>query len=351
MLMSDQELSLKVKQESLLEIIRTQTEIAKLGIDLGSVMTCVAERAQQLTRASGAVVELAEGSEMVYRAACGTAETQLGLRLAREGSLSGLCVESGQILRCDDSHNDARVNRAACEKVGLRSMIVVPLRHLDSTIGVLKVMSSTVCAFDEEDSYLLGLISELIAAAMFHATRFEAKDLLYRATHDPLTGLANRALFFDRLRYCLTRAQRHSEKVGLLNIDMDGLKPINDRYGHRAGDAAIKEVSSRLAGVSRRSDTVARMGGDEFGVILSPIGSREAAHSYASRVCERLNVPFEFEQQPINLSASLGIAVFPDNGTEIEVLIDEADRLMYEVKRLRKSASATAGPDGVQPNR
>lgn len=111
---------------ALLEIIRTQTEIAKAGMDLGNVMALVAERTQQLTNAVGAVVELAEGDDMVYRAASGSAASQLGLRIGREGSLSGLCVRERKILVCDDSETDERVDREACRKVGLRSMIVVP---------------------------------------------------------------------------------------------------------------------------------------------------------------------------------------------------------------------------------
>jgi hypothetical protein len=95
----------------LLEIIRAQTEIAKLGMDLGAVMAFVAERVQQLTHAGGAIVELAEGDDMVYRAAAGMAKNQLGLRLKREGSMSGLCVAEGAALQCDDSEQDPRVDR------------------------------------------------------------------------------------------------------------------------------------------------------------------------------------------------------------------------------------------------
>ncbi|NLP82170.1 GAF domain-containing protein, partial [Acinetobacter baumannii] len=123
---------------TLLEIVRAQSQIAKLGTDLGAIMALVAERAQHLTCATGAVVEMAEGDEMVYRATSGLTETLPGLRLARQGSLSGLCVQTGEILHCTDSETDPRVDREACRRVGLRSMVVTPLRHLDTTVGVLK---------------------------------------------------------------------------------------------------------------------------------------------------------------------------------------------------------------------
>jgi diguanylate cyclase (GGDEF)-like protein len=323
--------------ETLLEIVRTQTEIAKLGLDLGGVMAFVAERVQKLTHAKGAVVELAEGDDMVYRAAAGNLAGQLGLRLSRAGSLSGLCVEKGTILRCDDSELDPRVDREACRRVGLRSMIVTPLKHLDTTVGVLKVVAPEVSAFSDGDIRALELMSELIAAAMFHAARHETSELYLQATHDALTGLPNRALFYDRLRQAIHLAVRGAGTLGILNLDMDGLKPINDRYGHRAGDAAICEAARRMSKSARRSDTVARVGGDEFGMILHGISSRGDAELQSQRLTENVREPFEFEGQALDLDVSVGIAILPDDGTDMTALMDQADRAMYEVKRSRKT--------------
>src|SRR5262245_44639382 len=139
----------------LLAVIRTQTEIAKLGLDLNGVMTLVAERALGATGATGAVVELAEGADLVYRAVAGTAAGMLGLRLNRKASLSGLCVESAATLRCDDTETDSRVDREACRKVGLRSMIVVPLIHHGDAVGALKVFSPALAAFGDREIQLL----------------------------------------------------------------------------------------------------------------------------------------------------------------------------------------------------
>src|SRR5262245_60184328 len=107
----------------LLAVIRTQTEIAKLGLDLSGVLALVADRARGITGAAGAVVEIAEGDEMVYRAASGSAAGLLGLRLRRSTSLSGLCVAAAVPLHCDDAEVDPRVDRDACHRVGLRSMV------------------------------------------------------------------------------------------------------------------------------------------------------------------------------------------------------------------------------------
>lgn len=323
--------------ERLLGVIRMQTEIAKQGLDLGGVISVVAQRAQVLTGANGAVVELAEGEEMVYRAAAGIAEVQLGLRLRRDGSLSGLCVASGRPLLCDDAATDPRVDRAACERVGLRSMVVVPLRHGDSLVGVLKVMSREPGAFDEADIELLELMTELIAASMYHATQYQANELFHLATHDSLTGLPNRALFFDRLRHGLASARRGNDKLAVLILDMDGLKPINDRFGHRAGDAALRQVAARILAVSRQSDTVARLGGDEFGIVLYRVSDRDGATQQGVRLAESIAASFSFEQREIELGASIGVAVFPEDGDDIEILVEKADQNMYAVKRGRES--------------
>lgn len=322
--------------ETLLAIVSAQTEIAKLGLDLGGVMSFVTERVQQLTHADGAVLELAEGDEMVYRASSGIAATLLGLRLKRNGSLSGLCVESGEILRCVDSEIDPRVDREACRRVGLRSMIVTPLRHVDTTVGVLKVVGAAADAFTDDDIRALELMSELIAAAMFHVAKHETSELYLLATRDALTGLPNRALFYDRLRQAIQLAQRSSEPLGILNLDLNDLKPINDRYGHRAGDAAIKAAADRMNRTARRSDTVARVGGDEFAVILPGIHSKADAERLGMRMVEQVREPFEFEGRVLDLDISVGAAVLPDDGVEMTTLIDRADQAMYEAKRIRK---------------
>lgn len=325
----------------LLAVIRTQTEIAKLGLDLNGVMVLVAQQAQSITAAGGAVVELAEADDMVYRAVSGSAQGQLGLRLNRSTSLSGLCVATARALRCDDSESDSRVDREACRKVGLRSMIVVPLIHLDQAVGVLKVLSPTASAFNEGDIKVLTLMSELIAAAMFHAAKYGTDELFKRATLDGLTGLANRALFYDRLRHAIAQARRKSQRMGVLMLDMDGLKAINDRQGHRAGDAAIKELASRISCHARESDTAARLGGDEFGLVLSSVEDRQGAIQAGRRISEGAEKPFTFEGVPLRLGASFGAAIYPDDADQPDALVEIADQAMYVTKRERKRMGLT----------
>jgi diguanylate cyclase (GGDEF)-like protein len=323
--------------QRLLAVIKTQTDIAKLGLDLGGVMALVTERAQEFTAAAGAVVELAEGSDMVYRAVSGIAAGQLGLRLKRDTSLSGMCVNEGRSLRCDDSETDDRVDREACRRVGLRSMVVVPLVHDKQAVGALKVMGREPGCFDDKDMETLNLMSDLIAAAMYHATQHSQSELFHRATHDGLTGLANRALFYDRLRQSLAQAERVSGQLAVLNLDMDGLKPINDTHGHKAGDEAIKALAERISEGSRDTDTVARVGGDEFAMVLVPVDGRPGVATRAERIGAQIARPYTFDGKPLELGASIGWSVYPDDGKDVGALVEKADAAMYAVKKTRKN--------------
>ena len=319
----------------LMEIIRLQTEIAKLGLDLSGVVNAVVERIPTITNAEGAIVEYTEGDEMVYRGASGITRPLLGTRVKREACLSGLCVREGQILRSDDAMVDPRVDRGPCEVAGIRSMVVAPLKHDGSTVGVVKLVSTSTFAFTARDVRVLELMSDLIAAAMYYAARNETNALYQQATHDSLTGLANRSLFLDRLRHRVAQGRRQIEPLGILIIDMDGLKHVNDSYGHRAGDAAIREIALRISRIPRRSDLVGRLGGDEFGVIVGEISDRVDLLAIVERVSHETDQPFRFEGRTLHLTASIGHARYPEDGKDVDALLEAADLSMYEMKRTR----------------
>lgn len=327
-------------REKLLEVIAVQTEVARLGLDLGGLMDLVVQRTLSLVNADGAVVELAEGEDMVYRAAAGMARGSLGLRLQRGSSLSGLCVTQGRALHCDDALADPRTDRAACQRLGIRALVVVPLRHGDETVGVLKAMSSQVGRFEPRDIALLEMLADLVGASMYFATRYAPHELFHKATHDGLTDLPNRSLFLDRLRSSLAQATRDGLPLAVLMLDMNGLKPINDRHGHRAGDAALLEFSRRLTGGVRQSDTAARLGGDEFGVLLRPLASDGGLEATVNRLARQLNGSFEFEGRMLQVGASIGAACFPEDGSELPRLIDVADQRMYRHKRALRHVAA-----------
>ena len=182
---------------------------------------------------------------------------------------------------------------AACRAVGLRSMVVVPLRFEQTVVGVLKIMSLRPSAFCPRQIEILRLMADFLAVATYFSTRCQSDALFHRATHDFLTGLANRALFLDRLRNAVNLAGRDRRRTAVLVIDMDGFKQINDRHGHRAGDMAIREFARRLEHATRKSDTVARLGGDEFILVLpgtDAAGASRVAAKQALRSSQRADL-------------------------------------------------------------
>lgn len=154
----------------------------------------------------------------------------------------------------------------------------------------------------------------------------------YLALHDELTGLPNRRLFHDRLNYALERARRTGTNTALLLVDLDQFKQINDTFGHHAGDRVLEHVGEVFLARVRRSDTVARTGGDEFAVILDEPISRMDADAVAQSLVELLDEPLKFGEMSIPIGASVGIALFPDDALDAEGLFIAADLQMYETK-------------------
>ncbi|WP_296643392.1 diguanylate cyclase [Thiobacillus sp. 65-1402] len=152
------------------------------------------------------------------------------------------------------------------------------------------------------------------------------------ATHDPLTGLANRRLFYDRLQQAIRHAHRYGGKVGILYVDMDRFKDINDRHGHHIGDAVLMEVAQQLRDCVRESDSVARLGGDEFVVLLEGVQGRHDCVAAALKIEHSLAHSTRFDDLHLGIDASIGQAVYPDDGSDEDALIRAADAAMYRVK-------------------
>jgi diguanylate cyclase (GGDEF)-like protein/hemerythrin-like metal-binding protein/PAS domain S-box-containing protein len=169
------------------------------------------------------------------------------------------------------------------------------------------------------------------------------------AFYDPLTDLPNRALFFDRLRQPVAAAKRSGEPVAVLMADLDGFKAINDAHGHQCGDLVLKAVAERLAACSRETDTVARLGGDEFAAILPGVGGRDRAAAVAERMIQALRAPFRLGARDHAVSASIGIALCPDDSTNMDHLLALADAAMYESKARGKSRFTFAQPGALPP--
>jgi diguanylate cyclase (GGDEF)-like protein len=155
--------------------------------------------------------------------------------------------------------------------------------------------------------------------------------------HDPLTGLPNRILFYDRLAHAIAQAKRTQKKLAVLFIDLDNFKDINDTLGHTCGDILLTKVASRLGERMRESDTVARLSGDEFAIILGDLSGPGDALNGAERILDVLAQPFDLDTSAASLSASVGISIYPDDAKDPDELVHHADTAMYNVKHTTKS--------------
>lgn len=162
--------------------------------------------------------------------------------------------------------------------------------------------------------------------------RMEAA-LEHRALHDPLTDLANRSLFFDRLRQAIHAARRDGTQLALVMLDVDGFKAINDTRGHSTGDAVLKEVASRLQLGLRATDSAARLGGDEFAWILPRVRSRRSVDSMVRKRLAFAKEPIKVDGGEIAVGLSAGVAIYPEDGEDTDTLLRQADAAMYSVKR------------------
>jgi diguanylate cyclase (GGDEF)-like protein/PAS domain S-box-containing protein len=161
--------------------------------------------------------------------------------------------------------------------------------------------------------------------------------LEHRALHDPLTDLANRTLFFDRLLQSIHSARRDRSKVALAMLDLDGFKAINDEFGHATGDDVLRRLAARLRKDLRASDTAARIGGDEFAIILPHVATAKAVDAMVRKRLAIAQEPIKTGRRTIDVQVSAGIAMYPDDGRDADTLIRHADSAMYSAKREGRS--------------
>lgn len=215
---------------------------------------------------------------------------------------------------------------------GPSNWLGVPLILNDSVLGALVIESpSEHTHYRDADQELLQFVATQVATVV---ERKRAEDhLRFLAHHDPLTGLTNRSLFYDRLETALKSASRHNSHVALLYLDLNDFKQINDNLGHEAGDQLLIETARRLEQCTRETDTVARMGGDEFTVLLTDIGDLAAAEAAVGKIREVMAAPMVLEGQRVLISFSVGVALYPEDGHTARNLLGRADSKMYEQKR------------------
>jgi diguanylate cyclase (GGDEF)-like protein/PAS domain S-box-containing protein len=200
--------------------------------------------------------------------------------------------------------------------------------HKDGSVYTVEQILTPL--LDEE-----GLLKNFVSVLQDVTARKKIEaQMVYRAHHDPLTDLPNRVMFHDRLTQALAWARRHGRLVSVMFLDLDRFKQMNDEFGHGTGDKILQTVAARLYHCVRATDTVARLSGDEFTVILQDVLRVQDVYQVAQKILDRLEQPLPLEGQTLSTKTSMGIAVYPLDGTDPDVLLQRADRAMYKAKGL-----------------
>jgi diguanylate cyclase (GGDEF)-like protein/PAS domain S-box-containing protein len=208
------------------------------------------------------------------------------------------------------------------------------LMRRDGTIFSAEIVTSPIRSLDGTTTGYICLIRDIT-----ERKRAE-EELAYMATHDSLTGLPNRTLFSDRLTMALTQGRRSKKNLAVMLLDLDYFKDVNDTLGHSMGDQLLRAVGNRLSGLLRKGDTIARIGGDEFLLLLPELLQLEYATTLAQKILLAFREPFVFNDHQLHITTSIGIAMFPDDGDNADALMKSADIAMYRAKN--------KGRDGFQ---
>jgi diguanylate cyclase (GGDEF)-like protein len=255
----------------------------------------------------------------------------------------GPCLEAyrgGEAVSVPDLSTDTRFLRfsAGASRAGLAAVFTFPMSLNGNTFGALDLYRDEPGVLDPSDLAAAQVLAD-VAGAYIHNARghADAEDTLHllrqQNLHDPLTGLANRTLFEERLDHAVARARRSKAAVAVLYVDLDHFKAVNDRHGHQIGDQLLVAVANRLSSVVRSSDTLARLSGDEFVIVCEDLENPHLAEHVAHRVVTALHPKFQLGAVALTVSASVGIAFAGSGGEVPDTLLRDADYAMFQAKR------------------
>jgi diguanylate cyclase (GGDEF)-like protein len=312
-----------------------------LNLSLDAVLEAILESAMELVSADDTHIFLYEHGVLSYGAALFDGHQQNKPYMdPRPHGITYQVAREGVMLVVNDIMSDPLFNDRRWEG----SIISLPLKIGTTVLGVMNVALKRPHTFTENEIRALEFLGDQASIAIQNAKLYEQsqqeisdriraeKAIKHLANHDALTGLPNRRLFNERINLEIAHAQRNKQKIGIMLFDLDHLKKVNDSYGHNVGDLLLQAVAQRLLGLLRKSDTVARMGGDEFLLILPEMHQPQDAIQTAERILTALSTPFHLEGYEVNLTTSIGISFFPDDGDDVNTLVKNADIAMYKAK-------------------
>ncbi len=308
-------------------------------VDFDRIGAIVVGRMREVVRGRAWMLLLPDESQP-GRFLARTADSSAGSLTGREFSFSARELEElgrspqGLVM----GPNTVRPTMPAMIGIDPQDIFVLPITVDGGLRGMIVVGGTQRGGPDAEEVGLLQDLGDRVAVALATASR--DRELYRRAHFDPLTQLPNRQLFLDELKRELARAERHGSKAALLFIDLDGFSGVNDTLGHAVGDDLLVHVATRLRGCMRKSDIVARLGGDEFTVVLSDVREPSDASTVAQHLIDVLSAPYDVGYGDTYVTASVGIAVYPTDGTAAQELLQHSDMAMYRAKERGRGSHA-----------
>ena len=302
----------------LAQVVETQTSIARAGLDGPAVLRLVAAQAKELTSAAGAALVGVAGPNTTVLSAAGTAAPLLAGVETNVLGIAAEVVSQGAPGLWPDAGGEPG------------SAAAVPVRVRSQVVAALVVVGERPGTFSGEDVQVLQLLAGLAGAAILagqapaEVRAADAERLAHLSTHDPLTMLPNRALFGDRLRHALSLARRHRTRLCIMAVDLEGFEDISARLGPAAGDEVLRMVAERLRLTLREPDTLARLAGGEFVMLLSGDVTPEAARAIEARVRRALEAPATAGGVSSDLRAGVGLAFYPFDGDDAHLLVRRA---------------------------
>lgn len=351
-------------QGELVAVFADFARTATGGFDVDDMLRHLAEAAARVLPVEGAgVMVLRDGRSRFVHASNQRLDTLERLQEVLQQGPGGDAMSSRRPVIVEDLGQTRlwpQFTRRAL-RLGLRSVLSLPLLARDAVWGSLDLARSTPGPYSAEDLAAASTLADVATSYVVMAVDRNAaiahqEKMTYRAMHDELTGLPNRALLFDRLSHALVSARRRGKPLAVLFIDLDDFKQVNDTLGHGAGDALLVEIAERLTGILREDDTLARLSGDEFVIICENLpadrdgGVAAAIRSLSERVEDALSKPAQVGDTTIAISASIGSAAAAPDHESAEDLLRAADHDMYRVKRGRVQGGSRREPPGHSPS-
>jgi len=347
------------REESIreLETIREIGQELTASLDPDQIIEVLHNRLTQLVTVNCMVIAfyLAEEKEMDARYILDNGKHLPPYRFTVEpkSSLASWVVSNDQDLCLGTKEERFRYSTAMYNSIGNEiiheSYLVVRLKIEGRIIGALSIQALEKNCYRKRHLKVLQALAGFIAISLSNSNAHQSlvlanEKIAYMATHDPMTGLPNRMKIIDRLEQELNRSRRYDKSLALLFIDLDGFKEINDTHGHQAGDFVLKEIARRLSAGIRATDAAGRLAGDEFLIILTDDCTKKNGYQLAENLRKLVSKEIIYENNHLNVTGSIGLVYFPEDGNSSEELVKTADIAMYRAKAEGKNKTVVHQP-------